>query len=356
MSRIRSATAILSLAALLSAGCSGGHDPGPAPAEPGQITAHTAVAASMAVAVEATASGTAEAWRTSRPATKLMGRVAELFVREGDRVRAGQTVARIESADLEAGLAQAHAALQMAEATLENAAAQHARMERLHADRSVTDKALEDATAAHRVAAANLEVMRSNVRAAEVALSYAEVTTPVSGWVTARMIEAGDMAAPGQPLVTVQDLSRMKLRVEVPESAVARLAEGDPATVTVSGRELTVDIDRIVHAGDAATRTFSVEMVVDNTDGAIRDGMFVRASFPTGQREALHVPLTAIVVRGQLAGVYVVDADGRARLRWVKPGSRDGEQVEILSGLEPGERYLVAPPPTAYDGVRVEGF
>jgi len=226
-------------------------------------------------------------------------------------------------------------------------------MEDLHAQRSVTDKNLEDATAGHRVAAANVEVTRANLEAAEVMLTYAVVHTPIAGWVTAKMVEAGDMAAPGRPMVVIEDLSRVKVRVNVPEGTVTHLARGQSTDVTVLGRTRSATIDRIMPAGDPATRTFTVEMVLDNPDGEIKTGMIARAVFDTGSREALLIPATAVIERGQLSGVFVVDENNRATLRWIKLGPPREDRIEVLSGLQPGERYLPAPTAEVHDGANV---
>jgi RND family efflux transporter MFP subunit len=334
-------------------GCGAPPAPPQTDAPAAAVTTAVATAELSEVPIAAEATGSVEAWRRVSPGTKIMGRVSELPVREGDQVTAGQVVARLESADLEAGVAQARAAVVMSEAMLENAATHRARMEQLHAQRSVTDKSLEDAIAAHRVATADLDVRRSNLEAAEVMLSYALVHTPISGWVTAKMVEAGDMAAPGQPMLVIEDLTRVKVRANVPESIVAGLAPGDDTEVTILDRSYPATIDRILPSGDPSTRTFSVEMVLANPGGEIKAGMFVRAAFDTGIRETLLLPTSAVVERGQLSGVFVLSGDNRATLRWIKLGARRGEHVEVLSGLQPGERYLPAPPSDLRDGASV---
>jgi len=151
-----------------------------------------------------------------------------------------------------------------------------------------------------------------------------------------------------------QALSRVKLKVDVAESVVAGLSRGQIAEVTVLGRTMPAAIERIVQAGDATTHTFTVEMVLDNPDGAVKEGMFVRAVFRTGTRDALLIPVAAVVDRGQLVGVFAVGEGDRARLRWVKLGTRFEERVEVLSGLQPGERYVVAPAVDMHDGAHVE--
>ncbi len=344
---------LIAIATLALAACGGPEETVPAAeASVATVTAQVAVVEMSEIPMMSEASGSVEAWRRVSPGTKVMGRVSELTVREGDRVDTDQVVARLESADLEAAVAQARAAIAMAEATLENAATHAARMEQLHEQRSVTDKNLEDATAGHRVAEANLDVARANLEAAEVMLSYAVVRTPISGWVTSKMVEEGDMAAPGRPLLVIEDLSRVKAKVSVPEGVVAGLSAGQAASVTILERARPATIDRIVPAGDPATRTFTVEMVLDNPDGEIKAGMFARAAFDTESRSGVLIPESAIVVRGQLVGVFVVEED-HARLRWVKLGARLDDRIEVLSGLQPGERYLPAPTPDVHDGANV---
>jgi RND family efflux transporter MFP subunit len=294
--------------------------------------------------------GSLEPLRSVSPGTKILGRVERVAVVEGDRVERGAPLARLESRDLEAAVAQADAAVRMAQAQLENARVQHRRMTDLHGRGSVTDKNLEDATAAFRVAEAGLDQARANLAAARVMLGYAEISSPLAGWVVEKRVEAGDMATPGMPLFTVEDLSKVKVVVQVSEADVGGLAEGAAARVEVLGREYEATIDRVVPAGDPASRTFAVKLVLDNPQGALKSGMFVRASFAHGEQQALRVPETALVRRGQLEGLFLAADDGRLRLRWVKTGRRDGGRVEILSGLEGGERYAVAPPPGVVDG------
>jgi RND family efflux transporter MFP subunit len=319
------------------------------------VVVDTAIAEIIEVPLVSTATGSAEPWRRVSPGTKLLGRISEVFVRDGDRVQEGQLLATLESRDLEAALAQARASVTMAEANLENAEAQHRRMIDLHVQKSVTDKNLEDATAGFRVARAGLELARANQAAAEVMISYAEVHTPVSGWVISKLIEIGDMSAPGAPMFVIEDLSRIKVTVTVPEAEVRTLEVGSSAEVFIDvlGDKVSAKIDRVMPAGDRATRTFAVQLLLDNPDGAIKSGMFARVGFTHGNRNAIVVPETSIVRRGQLEGILVVGSESVAHLRWVKLGRRIGTDVEVLSGLNAGDRYLTSPPGTVGDGAPV---
>lgn len=346
---------VLSAAGLAAGLACGGEPPPAAPAQRAPVVVEIATAALEPVASFTRATGTAEPWRRVGPGTKLMGRIESVGVREGQRVDAGDTLAELESRDLEAAVEQARAALVMARARLENADIHHRRMIDLHERGSVTDKALEDATAAFRVAEAGVEQAEASLTAAGVTLTYTRIVAPLAGWVTEKRVEAGDMASPGMPLFTLEDLSRMKVSLNVPESDVPGVEPGDPVTVSIDvlDRSFDGEVDRVVPSADRGSRTFEVQVIVDNPDGALKSGMFVRARFPRGEHQALRLPESAVVSRGQLDGVFVVDEDGVARLRWIRLGRRSDGRVEVLSGLETGERYLVAPPLQVADGTPV---
>lgn len=364
MTRHATPLVVISLAlALLGAfACGGGADaPRAAPLDIGAapIPVVTAPAERLASPHFVVATADLEPARRVATGTKLLGRVAEVPVAAGDAVRRGDVLVRLESRDLTAAVAQASAAVAMAEAELTNAAAHHERMRQLESRGSATVKSLEDATAAWRVAAAGVEQVRAAREVAAATLSYATVTSPLDGWVLATHVEPGDMARPGAALVTVDDLSRIEVALALPESELAGLAVGDRLEVEAGGLLRPAEIARLVPAGDAASRTFRVEAVVDNADGALRPGMYARARIPRGERSTLWVPTSAIVERGQLEGVFVVDAEPgdeapRARLRWVTLGERRDDRREVLSGLADGERYVVSPPFELRDGSPVE--
>lgn len=311
----------------------------------------TSLAEERLVADWIEASGVVEAWRQVSPGTKLMGRIDQLKVREADRVSRGQLLAKLEDRDLRAAVEQARAGIAMAEAQVVHTTAQHARMVELEGRGSATQKSLEDATVARQLAEASLARARADLSAAEAMLSYAEVRSPIDGWVVSRSVELGDMAVPGRAFFTIENLERVKVTVRVAEQDVLGLVAGQraQAEIDVIDEVLEATIDRVVPAGDPASRTFVVELVLDNPEGRIKSGMFARARFARGERKALSVPEGAVVRRGQLEGIFVA-SEGRASLRWIKAGASHDGQVEVLSGLEPGERFVVAPPPGLHDG------
>jgi RND family efflux transporter MFP subunit len=348
---------VLSAALLLSAGCGRRHEAAAPPAEPAPVSAPVAVAEIAAAPATIEVTGTVEPIERVSPGTKLMGRVERVYVGEGDAVRKGQVLARLESRDLAAAVEQARAGVAMAEAQLANAEAMHRRMTALAERGSATAKNLEDATAGYNMARAGLQQAQASLSAARVMMDYAVITTPIAGFVTAKRVEAGDMAAPGMPLFTIDDMSRSKIVAAVPEAQVVGLVEGGPATVRIDVLETPVSatIDRIVPAGESMSRTFSVQLLIENPGVTIKPGMYARIWFPAGTAQSLTVPRAALVERGQLQGLWVLDAQGKARLRWVRLGAATGDRVEVLSGLAEGERYIAAPPPGIVDGAPVSG-
>jgi RND family efflux transporter MFP subunit len=362
---LAAALALLALAG--GAGCGDGAAPETAAAGAPPVSVTVAVAASREVASEVVATGTVEPSRRAMPGTKILGRVDEAPVAEGEAVAAGQLLARLESRDLQAAIHQAEAAVAGAEARLENARAQHARMTELHARGSATAKNLEDATSDWRTAEAGVGQARANLAAARVTQGYAELRSPLDGWVVAKEVEVGDMVQPGRALFTIEDLDPAKVVAEVPESEVRGFAPGDRALVEVAAMGYRAEgrIDRIMPSGDRLSRTFRFEVVLPNPDGVLKSGMFARVTLPrAATRPMLLVPRSAVVRRGGLEGVFVVDDDrsgmepvpgsGIARLRWLRTGATRGDEVAVLSGLEEGESYVLEPPAGLADGAPVE--
>lgn len=342
------------LVGLLTA-CGGSTDsPGTADAEPPTITARTAVVESLAVVDVAWVTGSVAAARRVEPGTKILGRVDQLAVEEGQEVRRGQLLVQLEDADLRAAVAQAEASVAMADAQLENVRAQQARMQELHGRGSVTDKNLEDAVAGLRVAEAQVQQAKANVTAARATLAYARVTSPFDGVVVGKFVEEGDMARPGTPLVVVEDVSTVDVVAQVPEARIAGRSRGETVRVEVLGQTYDAPIERLVPAADAASRTFRIEVKLDNESGALKSGMFARVGLEGGTTETLVLPALALVERGQLRGAWIVGEDGTASVRWLRLGAETQQGIEILSGLEGGERVILEPPAGLVDGTRVQ--
>ncbi len=353
MRRLR-ASIFLALAAA-AAGC--GHDEARHPRQTGP-----AVEVAVVTAAEEpwpggpTFSGTVEPLRRAELATVLMGRVDAVLHDAGDTVARDALLARGESREVAARLAQAESAVAAARAAERNAAATRDRIERLHARQAATQQHLDDARAGHEAAQAGLGAAEEGVAAARMYVSYAEVRAPFAGVVVERHVEAGDTAAPGMPLFTLEDLSRVKIEAQVPETVAGGLAPGDPVEVEVpsAGGARAGEIAEVLPAADPDSRTFTVRVLLGNADRALRSGTFARLRISGAATPVLAVPESAVLERGALRGVFVVGTEGLARVRWVTLGERRDGRVAVLTGLSPGERVVAEPPLALQDGSPVE--
>jgi multidrug efflux pump subunit AcrA (membrane-fusion protein) len=376
---LAAATAALVLgAALVLPGCSPSAKTPPGDAgAPIAVTTATVAMADLAGTFEA--GGVVQARTTATLSARILAPVREVRVAPGQRVRAGQALVVLDGRDLAAQARSARAAAagadqnataalaerRAADAALDLARATHERIAGLHAKRSATAQELDDATGALRAAearaagaaarvqaaASGVEGARAGSEAAGTTASYALVTAPFDGVVTEKLVEPGNMAAPGTPLVRVEDTRGFRLDVRVDQSRVGQIAAGDHVPVSLdSGRggdvTVTGTVTEVARAVDVDARAFLVKIDLPATPGS-RSGSFGRARFTGQVRRALRVPESTIVRRGQMTSVFVVEG-GIARLRLVNVSG-----TEVLAGLTEGDTVILAPPPVLTDGRRV---
>ena len=349
----------VAILALSVAGCAGGRGERVSrereKAKVGGVVLERASEAAWSDGLESTAG--LQPLRRAMPGTILMGRVSEILHKEGDRVKAGEVLARIESRDVQARLAQAEAAVSAARAQALNARLTRDRIQRLHEHNATSQKSLDDANAGCEAAEAGLRAAEEGVEAAKIRVGYSNITAPFAGVVAERHVEAGDTASPGMPLFVVEDTRKLKLEASVPESWLDKIRVGSETEVVVDAAGGLVrrgTISEILPSVDPRTRTFTLRVLLDNEDGALRSGLFARLRIGGASRQALAVPESSLVRRGPLAGIFVVDEAGSAHLRWITLGGTRAGRVEVLTGLKDGERYIVAPPPELEDGMQVE--
>ena len=191
---------------------------------------------------------------------------------------------------------------------------------------------------------------------AQVSKKDAVVRAPYGGRITDKMIDVGDLSTPGTPLFTIEKEGRFCADLVLPENHIESVRLDMEVTVNIpalGGTWLTGWIGRIVPAADPRSRSFLVKVALPE-DPRIHSGMFARVSIPVGKSGMMLIPETALVRRGQLAGVFLLGPEGRARFRLIRIGRQFGNRVEILSGLHEEDRYLIAPPPELVDGAKVE--
>jgi RND family efflux transporter MFP subunit len=310
--------------------------------------------------------------------------VLEVKVHAGDPVKTGQLLATIDAREVdgmvrksEAGLQEALMAqeevekgLQAARANLDLGNATLQRYQNLWDKKSVSQQEFDEVQARQRMAAAQVEAMEAKKRQVQAKMeqahsdigsskalrSYAEIRSPLNGVVVQRQAEPGSLAVPGMPLLVVEETGRFRLEVAVEESRIQMVKLGQKIPVKVAAAQsdsFLGIVGEIQPAGDPASRTYLVKINLPAIS-AIRSGMYGEASFEDGSRRGIWAPPRSVVRQGQLEGVFVVDAENRARLRLLKLGEESADGIEVLAGLEAGERLVVEGTAGLKDGSPVE--
>jgi RND family efflux transporter MFP subunit len=357
--------------------------PGPVEATPAKLIAVTSATASIQdwpAVYDAT--GTVRARTTAVISAKVTGYIEQVLVRAGDRVRAGQPLVVLDARDLETGVRRAEAvslelrsavpeadnAVAAAKASLELAQATFRRMEDLHSKRSISNQEFDEASARLKSAKAQYEMARARrqqidskavqvdqeVRAAGITRDFARIAAPFAGVVVSRTAEPGALATPGAPLLTIEQEGVYRLEAAIDESRVPSVAMGQAVEVTVDSLDsrITARVSEVGAVVDPASRSYIAKLDLPPSP-RLRSGMFGRASFPTGAEKRLAVPAAALIERGQLQSVFVI-GEGIVHTRLITAGRRSAERVEVLSGLQAGERIVISPPADLRDGDPVE--
>jgi multidrug efflux pump subunit AcrA (membrane-fusion protein) len=370
---------------IMSAGCSEKIEPGhTAPPSGPAVKAAVATARAGTWPLVFEAVGTVQAETASTVAAKLMGTITSVRVREGDRVRQGDVLVTIDERQVGAQRQQAEAALsearrveegarsarEAAAAGAELAAATYRRYQAMLSHESVSRQEFDEVDARQRQARAALaqsedmqKAAGQRVRQAEAALAAASVSAGdatvravFDGIVAAKMVDPGDLAVPGKPLLSLEKTGGHRVDIQVPEAYVRSVHSGQAVSVRVEGpapfsREGVVDV--VAPAADSSSRSFLVKVRLP-AGSEVRSGMFARVALAVGEDRLTAIPVSALIQEGQLTGVYLVATDGSARFRLIRTGRRLGDQVEVISGLPEGSRFVVSPPPGLVDGGRVE--
>ncbi|MGA2785911.1 MAG: efflux RND transporter periplasmic adaptor subunit [Verrucomicrobiota bacterium] len=335
----RGASLVVLMAAALFAGCRGKVAPPVSENLPPATVRVQTVENKSRVATEDVV-GTVRAKLRSVIEAKISGRIEKMLVVPGQNVKAGELLVQLDAREVQAQLDQALALRQQAESDLKRATD-------LYQQKILAQSEYDNAQSKFRVAdAAAME--------AETLLGYTKVIAPFDGVITRKYTDVGDLASPGKPLLEMEDARDLRLEADVPEAVIGHLTLGDKLGVRVSGvtNELDGVISEIAPSADPNSRTFLVKLDLPSASG-LRAGQFGRAAMPVGETSALRVQASAVVQRGQMELVFVV-VNGHAQLRIVKTGKRIGDEVELVSGVDAGEKVVVDGAANLVDGQPVE--
>src|SRR5450631_2575327 len=325
---------------LIVAGCGSKTTP---PAGPATAPLASIVIQAVRTPLERDVDGAIEAVNQATLSAQTSGRVAEILYDVDDVVPAGAVIIRLKGTEQRASLQAAEAALSEARARNEEAATSYQRIADLFQRRVVSKAQLDQATANRDAAAGRLAAAQAGITAAREGVGYTEIRAPYGGVVTKRLVEVGETVGPGTPLMTGLSLRDLRVNTTIPQSIVMQVRKLKQAAVYVGDQRIAAT--KITIFPEAATPSSTFRARLDLPPGAIdlAPGMYVKVGLVTGEADRILVPVSAVIERSEVTGVYVIDSRGQVSLRYVRPGHRFGDQLEILSGLLAGERIALDP-------------
>ena len=347
------------------------------------------------------AMGTVRSKTSSVLSSKVLGLIFSIHVREGDRVKAGQLLVEIDDREMKAQLEKSRAGLKesqyaldeiekairggeaekkAADARLALASSTLDRYKGLFERRSVSSQEFDEVQTKNTAAMADADQASERLQAllakknqiiaridqakadtvnAETSLSHTRILSPIDGIVTAKPADVGQMAAPGTPLLSVEDETHYRLEALVEESRIGQIHLGDPVSVSIDAlgqKPIAGQVSEIVPALDPASRSYIIKIDLRTPDSStlFRSGLFGKVRFNTGTKKVLTVPVQSVLERGQLTFVYVVDPAKVAHMRLIQTGKTYGDRVEVLSGLSEGDQVILEPLSAVKDGAAVE--
>jgi len=339
---IRSTALSIALSGVLltAAGCAEKSPPAALPATPSLASL---VVEPTRAPLERTVDGRIEAVNQATLSAQTSGRVVEIMYDVNDVVPAGAVMIRLKGTEQRAGLKGAQAGVTEAQAREAEAAASYQRVADLYQRRVVSKAQLDQAIANRDAAAARLAAAAAALAAARESVGYTEIRAPYGGVVTKRLVEVGETVEPGVPLMIGLSLRDLRVDTNVPQSIVLQVRKLRQAAVYAGNQRILAE--RITIFPETATPSSTFRARLDLPPGVpeLAPGMYVKVGLVVGEADRLLVPASALVERSEVTGVYVIDAQGHASLRYVRPGHRFGDGVEILAGLAAGDRIALDP-------------
>jgi RND family efflux transporter MFP subunit len=305
------------------------------------VNAQTVRAELSDIPVTDDAPGAVVAEQQIQVASRLMGYLREIAVHEGDAVKKGQLLFTIDPTDIEGGVSQARAGLAQAEAALIDARADYERFSTLYKEESIPKMQYDKVKLQYSIAQSQLNAAQAGLNTAESQLRYASVRSPINGIVVQKMSNAGDLSAPGRPILAIEDPAKLIVQTSVSEDTYSYLKKGGAASVEISEHTLPGKIVRLVSAAEPMSHTHLVKLEVAGLN-SYASGTFARVRFITGSRKGVTIPRSALVERAGISGVFVVDGDGVVQYRMVRLGKEQGDAVEIASGISAGETVVAS--------------
>ncbi len=289
--------------------------------------------------------GVVEAVNQATISAQTSGRVIELPYDVNDTVEEGAVIVRFTDVEQKSAKSRAQSQIASAQASYNEAQASYQRIAEVYARKLVAKAQLDQERARRDAAKAALDAARAQLSEVGQQMDYTVVRAPYSGIVTERHVQIGESVRPGQALMSGISLKDLRVSVQVPQSAIAPIRALHAADVLLASdgsQRFAASKVTVFPYADPATHTFTVRLELSGGNTGLFPGMTVKAAFATGEAKRMLVPATAVVQRGELQGIYVIEGPSVV-LRQIRSGHRFGDSIEVLAGLVGGEHYATDP-------------
>jgi len=305
--------------------------------------------------------GTLQGFVQSPISARASGYLRRWYKDIGSHVEKGELLAEIDTPEIDQQLAQAVAARQQAQSSLDLAKSSMARWEGLRAKDAVSQQELDERRSADAQAGANLAAAEANVERLRQLEGFKRVVAPFAGVITRRNVDVGDLIEAGsgpngRPMFQLAQTDPLRVYVNVPQSYAQLIKQGQKVVVTqaeLPGQNFGGEIARTSASIDTVTRTMQIEVALSNRDGVLLPGALVQVSLPLRASRSLVIPSNALMFRGEGMRVAVVDADNRVHLRSISIGRNYGQTVEVLDGLTSTDKLVLNPSDSIAEGDQV---
>lgn len=310
------------------------------------------------------ASGQIEAVQTVNISTRVMGYITSLHVKEGDKVSKGQVIATINDQDIAAKRAQVNAMISEAEANLKNTEKDYERFTTLQKQQSASAKEVDNVTLQYQSAKAKVEAAKQMRNEVNAQMNYTTLVSPISGTVIKKMAEAGTMASPGMPIVVIEQSGNYQISASIPETEISKIKTGSLVSVSIKSINQQFDgsVTEINPSSQFSGGQYIVKIAVPtNQKNGLYSGMYANVFIPVktdttanANTEKVLIPLSSIVYKDQLTGIYTISNNNTASLRWIRLGKKYGNDMEVISGLNKDEAFIVSAEGKLYNGTPVK--
>lgn len=308
--------------------------------------------------------GRVEAAQSADISTRIMGYITRINVKTGDQVKKGQLLATISNDDIMAKRAQADAMIAEADVAYKNAQKDMDRFTVLYKQQSASAKEMDNVTMQYTSAKSRLEQARQMRKEVSATLNYTNLTAPFAGVVTQKLMDAGSMATPGMPILTIEQSGSYQVSAAVPENVISQVNQGSAATITIdaSNKVIKGKISQISQSSQFTGGQYLIKVQIpDGEKQGLLAGMYASVAIPVkpgapgkSNDAQVLVPVSSIEYKDQLTGLYTVGNNNTALLRWVTLGKVTGNQVEVLSGLAPLEQFIESADGRLFNGALIK--